>query len=243
MKNNKKSYIKQILMIISFVTLSVGITGCVQEESIKEDDTQNINYIALEYMEQKYGEPFEYVAPWGNSMTDNHELIVKCNSLANQDIVIKVSNYKDDDKIFQDNYLAVKYYEETIEFLKQCTNEFFGDSKIGYNVAKYTLSPNLPAGASFNEYFADEEVFISACIAVKESSFATKEQGENVMKPILSACGGRYLSILLIVIDDAEYESLDVDTLREKVVSRQFIHCARLTREDNDIEFEWLENN
>ena len=74
----------------------------------------------------------------------------------------------------------------------------------------------------------------------RASSFTAKEQAADVMDPILSACGAGYLSIILAVVDDAEYESLDEDTLGEKIVLRQFVHCARLTKEGGDVRLEWL---
>ena len=211
-----------------------------RKEPTQENRARNSNDAALEYMEQKYGEKFEFVAPWGDSMTGDHELIVTCESLAGKDIIVKISDYRSEDRVFQDNYLAVKYYEETVSFLSQCANEVFGDSKVYYKVAKSALSPELPADASFEEYFADEEGFISAYIAVKASSFTSKEQVENVTEPILSACGAGYLCVLLVVVDDAEYELLEEDTLTKKIVRRQFVHCARLTRQGSDIRFEWL---
>ena len=214
-----------------------------RKEPTQENRGRNSNDAALEYMEQKYGEKFEFVAPWGDSMTGDHELIVTCESLAGERIIVKISNYKSEDRVFQDNYLAVKYYEETVDFLSQCANEVFGDSKISYKVARRALSPDLPADASFEEYFADEKGFISACIAVRASSFTAKEQAENVTDPILSACGAGYIGVLLVVVDDAEYESLDVDTLGDKVVLGQFVHCARLTKQGSDVQLEWLEED
>ena len=214
-----------------------------QKEQTQDNRGQNSNDAALEYMEQKYGEKFEYVAPWGNSMTGTHELIVTCESLAGKDILVKISNYKNENRVFQDNYLAVKYCEETTDFLNQCANEVFGDAKVYYNVAKRALSPELSADASFEEYLADEEGYISAYIAVRASSFTAMEQAANVTEPILSACGAEYLSVLLVVVEDAEYELLDGDTLGEKVVLRQFVHCARLTKEGSDVQLEWLEED
>ena len=63
------------------------------------------------------------------------------------------------------------------------------------------------------------------------------------MDPILSACGAGYIGVLLVVVDDAEYESLDVDTLGDKVVLGQFVHCARLTKQGSDVQLEWLEED
>lgn len=214
-----------------------------QKEPTQENRGQNSNDAALEYMEQKYGEKFEYVAPWGNSMSGDHELIVTCESLAGKDIFVKISSYRDEDRVFQDNYLAVKYGEETASFLNQCANEVFGESKVYYNVAEKALSADLLADASFEEYLADEAGYLSAYIAVRESSFTEKEQAEKVTDSILLACGAGYISIILAVVDDAEYEFLDEDMLEEKIVLRQFARCARLTKENGDVQLEWLEED
>lgn len=214
-----------------------------QKEPTQESRGQNSNDAALEYMEQKYGEKFEYVAPWGNSMSGDHELIVTCESLAGKDILVKISSYRDEDRVFQDNYLAVKYGEETASFLNQCANEVFGESKVYYNVAKRALSIGLSADASFEEYLADEAGHLSAYIAVRASSFTAKEQAAKVTDSILSACGAGYLSIMLTVVEDVEYESLDEDMLEEKIVLRKFVHCARLTKENDDVQLEWLEED
>lgn len=229
---------KRIMIVtILLAVLSSGMTGCMQKEPRRQKSSE----AALEYMEQKYGEEFEFVQPWGNSMSGNHELIVTCESLAGERILVKISNYKDEDRVFQDNYLAVKYHEETVDFLSQCANEVFGDSKVYYDVAKIALSADLSADASFEEYFADEEGQISAYIAVRASSFTAEEQAEKVTDPILSACGAWYVGILLVVVEDAEYESLDEDILAGKIGRRQFVHCARVTRERGNVRFEWLE--
>lgn len=218
--------------------LSLGKTVFAQKEP-----RQNINESALEYMEQKYGEKFEFVAPWGDSMTGNHELIVSCESLPDKDIIVKISNYRSEDKVYQDNYVAVKYCEETAEFLGQCANEVYGDSKVYYSVARRALSPELPADASFEEYLADEEAHIKADIVVKASSFTAKEQVENVTDPILSVCKSKYVGVLVVMVDDAEYEFLDKETLREIIIRDQYVHCARLTKEGSNVRLDWLEED
>lgn len=232
---------RMITVTMLLLVLSLGVTGCVHKKPKQGNRGQNSNVGALEYMEQKYGEKFEYVQPWGNSMSGDHELIVACESLAGREIVVKISNYKEENRVFQDNYLAVKYCEETVDFLGQCANEIFGESRVYYNVAHKALSAGLSADASFEEYFADEEGFTVALITVKESSFTSREQAEKVMDPILSAYGGWYLCINLIVVEDAEYESLDRDTLSDRIIRREFKNCARLTKQNDDVVLKWLE--
>ncbi|MDE5590690.1 MAG: hypothetical protein K2J60_16380 [Acetatifactor sp.] len=85
-------------------------------------------------------------------------------------------------------------------------------------------------------------LYISLYCCEGKFLYSKGAQAESETEPILSACGAEYIGILLVV-DDAEYESLDVDTLGEIVVLNQFVHCARLTKEDGDAHLEWLEKN
>jgi hypothetical protein len=191
-------------------------------------------------MEQKYGEKFEYVAPWGNSMTGTHELLVGCDSFPGRDILVQIENYRQEDKIFSDNYLAVKYYGDTVDFFENCASRVFGEAKVFYDVSKQGLSPDLPANATFREYLADTNGFMSLYIAVRESSFLSKEQVREVTDTLLADCKAGYLGLILVGVGDSEYETLDDAWLREQIVSRDFAYCARITRENGSVRTEWL---
>jgi hypothetical protein len=224
-----------IIPAVLFAALLLGGSGC-----MRKNPTQNINAVALAYMEQRYGEKFEYVAPWGNSMSGTHELFVKCESLPEQKILVQIENYKKTDKVFRDNYLAVEYREDTVAFFKNCVEQIFGEAKVFYDVATVGLSSELSANATFDEYFVDSSGFISIYIVVKASSFITKEQFQNVTEPILSTCKVGHLNLILAAVDDSEYAELTDDALKEQVVSRKFVRCARLTKEGGIVRIEWL---
>ncbi len=200
---------------------------------------QSVSELALAYMEQKYGEKFEYTAPWGNSLDGTRELLVSCKSLPGQDIIVQVENFKKENKIFSDNYIAVKYHDETIDFLKKCADEEFGETKVTYDVAKSALSPELPAQASFDDFLSDKKSFISASIYIKESSLKDKEQVRKIADKISSRCSAEHLGILLTVITDAEYENLE-EILQDKDTSRKAVCIAWLTRQNGELSFEWI---
>jgi len=111
-----------IIVAILCAALLLGGSGCIQNGT-----TQNINVVALAYMEKKYRENFEYAFPYGDSMTGTHQLLVTCASFPEQNILVRIENYRREDKVFLDNYVAVKYREETIGFLQDCANQVFGE--------------------------------------------------------------------------------------------------------------------
>ena len=234
----KKKVFSMILLAISIATLLFGGYGCMK--SYLQDKKKSVNDVALEYMEQKYGEKFEYVSPWGYRLSKTHELLVRCDSLPEQDILVQVENYKTVDRVFRDNYLAVKYKEETIAFFLRSATDVFGDANVFYKVAKMSLSPELSVNATFDEYFSDPCGFISACIEIKVSSFSDKEQVQKVIDSITTDYKGEHLALLIVFVDDELFGTYNEDTLRESVVRRQFVRCARVTGRNSDVQTEWL---
>ena len=227
---------------ISFLAILIAallLGGCGRMENT-ESKKQNINDLALAYMEQKYGEPFEYAAPYGDSMSGTHEILASCASLPSQKILVQVENYKRDDKIFCDNYLAVKYREETIAYFLRFATDVFGDANVFYEVAKMPLSPELSANATFDEYLADTHGFISACIEIRGSSFVEKEQVQEMINSIVTSCKADNLTLIIVFVKDELFGTTDEDALRRNVVRRQFVHCARVTRENGEVQIEWL---
>jgi hypothetical protein len=107
---------RSLIPVILIAAFLLGEAGCMSDNS--SQNSGQINDIALAHMEQKYGEKSEYAAPWGDSMSETREFIARCDSLQDQDILVQIENYRQKEKIFRDNYLAVKYRENTITFFR-----------------------------------------------------------------------------------------------------------------------------
>lgn len=221
----------QKLGILSLVIIiSLAVSGCMGNNNNSKD----INTQALEYMEKKYGEKFEYSAPYGNSMTGTHQLLVKCASFPNQDILVQIENYRKDNKIFSDNYLAVKYRNDTIEFIQKCANKQFGESKVFYNVAKDSLSPKLSANASFNEFLADTQVPLNFSIRTKASLFTSEKQAIQLAESL--AVYGTHFDLVLASVKDQQYNNNKNDSNSDL----NFVWRVQLTNLSGKIEIEWL---
>jgi len=203
-----------------------------------ENKRQNINDAALEYMEEKYGEKFEYSAPYGNSMTGTHQLLVKCASFPDQKILVRIENYKSEDKVFLDNYIAVKYYKYTVDFLSECANKVFGEANVFYDVANEVPSPELTKNATFDEYLADKQVPLIILVEVKSSGFISEEQA-NKLAELITAKGPHFF-LSLVYVDDGEYGTFNRMTLDKQVALRKFVHCAIIARLDENTEIKWL---
>lgn len=199
---------------------------------------QNINDIALKYMKQKYNEEFEYYAPFGNSMSGTHQLLVKCDSFPNQEILVQIENYKKEDKVFLDNYLAVKYHEDTVAFVSKCANQVFTEADVYSDIMPQVLSAALPATAMFEEYLADTRVPLQIFIEVKASNFASEDQIQE-LADLLGAYGSHfYLSV--VISEDSKFGSENIDALDDKVVTGDFLRCADVMRFSDGVKVRWL---
>lgn len=95
------------LALVVILLLSI-LSGC------KNGYEQQMVY---DYLEDKYGETFEYSSPWGNSLYGDHELFVTCDSL-DSSIYVVVKDYRETTRTFHDNYVAVMYEEQTEQFMR-----------------------------------------------------------------------------------------------------------------------------
>jgi hypothetical protein len=203
-------------------------------------EKQNINDVALSYMEQKYNEKFEYSAPYGNSMTGTHQLLVQCAGYPGENILVRIENYKhEEERVFLDNYLAVKYRKDTTAFLLSCANQVFGESTVFYDVANQGLSPDLPVSATLNEFLADTRVPLNIMIEVKVSNFTSESQAQLVAERI--AAYGTYYYLSIVILDDSVYGTHNNKTLEARMATDDFIYCAKITRLDDEIQIRWLE--
>lgn len=201
-------------------------------------EAKNINTVALEYMEQKYGEPFEYVGPWGNSMSGTHELLARCDSLQ-EPVLVEIENYREDDKVFRDNYIAVKYKQQTADLLQECAESVFGEANVYYEVRKIVMSDGITADATFEDYLADTSGPLAAFIEVKGSSFSDRSEAELIGRSILEHIAS--FDVMLVAIEDSVYGTLDRDGIKDRITHREFEQCAEIYSTKSEVQVHWME--
>ena len=166
---------------------------------------QNIYDAALEYMEQKYGEKFEYVAPTGTSYAQNSivKMFVSCASLPED---IFVEGLKGDNGFsFKDNYLAVKYKPQVIEEIQSIALNIFTEALVVYEVLPQSISSLSDTNASFEAYSSAPDSGISARIYLSSTNFVDSlldNFAETFQKTGIAA------SITLVVVESAVFPTL-----------------------------------
>lgn len=216
---------KIFLAVIVLAAVIIGGTGCMRtNQTTTNEPKPNANELALAYMEEKYGEPFTYLAPWGNSMSGNREILVTCASLPEQQILVQVENFKSDEAIYRDNYHAVKYQEEVINFFQTTAAETFGTVNAFYVPSKQGLSADLPADASFENYYADASTVLPVMLEISNSNFTDASAIESYLNTI-SDVKGR-ISVSFVVVQDDIFGTLDHNGLHDLIVKKQEVYSA-----------------
>ena len=120
------------------------------------------------HLEERYGGRFEFIMPWGVGYFDRGitQMMFARESEINN--VLVVGRRTDDGFAFDDNYLAIKFREEMFEFIRRIATDVFGEAIVLYSVSNHTLSPDLPANVSFEEYSTDPMSNIFANIVLTE---------------------------------------------------------------------------
>ena len=199
--------------------------------------SKDVNTLALEYLEEKYGEPFEYSAPAGDSMTGTRSFLARCDSLP-EAVFVEVENYREDDRVFLDNYIAVKYKQETVDFLRDCAVSEFGEANVFYEVKQSGLSASLPADAGFTDFLSDGGVPLIATIEVKDDGTDYKGAAEKMAQRIAET-GAQFRVILAVVAPD-EFGVYDEDELGDKMVMGETVDSARLIHTDGSVQVTWV---
>lgn len=194
------------------------------KQIITNEPKSNANELALAYMEEKYGESFTFLAPWGNSMSGNREILVTCESLPEEQILVQVENYKTDEAIYRDNYLAVKYQDEVIDFFKTTAAEFFGDINVFYTPSKQCVSADLPEDAAFTAFYADASTIIPVMLEISASRFSDASAIESYLNTISDTQGE--ISVSFVIVEDEVFGSLDRKGLSDLITMKNAVYSA-----------------
>ena len=226
----KKIFIIWVILILFLLRT----TSCMENRKTP----QNINEIALLYMEQRYGIRFEYSEPWGNSLSGTREFLATSESLPNQQVFVQIENFRDDDRIFRSNFLAVKHEAETIYFLRNLTAQIFNEANVYYEAAHDGLSPSLPANATFYEFLADTCVPLNIMVEVRERSFTSREKVGALAE--LIAASGAHFHLTVVIVDDDLFGTMNRQALNWQISLRQFVYVASVTNRGLGMHIEWI---
>jgi hypothetical protein len=231
---------KRTLLAILFLALLMGGGyGCMASGSGSAG--ANARDEALEHMRQKYGIKFTYYGPWGAGAANSaYTFLAEAEGYPGFQVATQVDKYRETNKIFSDGFLAVKYWNDTKNFILGCATSVFGNAKVISAPELSCQSASLPADASFSEYLADRTSALTATIVVGEGSFSGKEQAQELAE-LIAESGARYL-LSLSVIKDSDFSD-NWATVGEYVSHKYDSFGCNISNSSGAIKIDWNEGN
>ena len=110
-----------------------------------------VNAGALAYMEEKYGEPFEYVKPWATNYPEKRQIIVSCGSMPGKEILVVIDRSEKKES-YRDNFMDVYFLPQTTEFFSQIARKYFEDFTLVVADVRAPSGEGISFDTNFEEY-------------------------------------------------------------------------------------------
>jgi len=154
---------KYILAAILIAASVIGGYSCMKSEG----ENQNMsNKGALEYMEQRYGEKFEFIKSHGlHYSTNSRRIFVSCESFPGEEILVNI--VKDGKELkYYDNYMKYYFEEQVSDFIVNTAKNYFDDVTFKLNISATTLHSSINLTTTFDEYIRSKYYFVNGHLEV-----------------------------------------------------------------------------
>lgn len=181
---------KALIVFIVALSILTGY-GCMKKSDNKINFTQQK---MIDYMTDKYNESFSFISVYGgNPGTDVHKILVSSESYPEKEICVVYDSFND---FYSDNYLGIKYEDETREYLKRILSGCFdGEVFVHYNADNLAMTENGNKNTTFNEYISSVQsgITFTAIVSTKRTSDENDLLMNNLQKALAEAgicCNG-----------------------------------------------------
>jgi len=203
-----------------------------------QENQPSVNDLALAYMEEKYGEPFTYFAPWGSSYTGTREFLATCQSLPGHTILVQVKDFQGENPVYRDNYLAVKYQEDTAAFFRTEAEKVLGQVNVFYEASKFSLTGALPEEPSFDAFYADKGTVIDVLLELEAAP--SREQVETFTAALGESSG--QITLTLVAPGAATFGTLSRKELNQLAYRGEADFTAAIRTRGGSFIIDWQED-
>ena len=173
---------KKRIMLLVVLTITIGASGCM---FMKTKD--NINDMVT-HMNEKYDDYFTYKEPFGGGNgAKSIQIIVSSTKIPDQDIWVEYQQ-KDGVEIYADNYVYVKYANETTELIEEILTRATGcDVIVSYGVGLSGNVNSFTNETTLIEFISSNESNIGfVAVVSKEFTLDKATLEENLRKEFAS---------------------------------------------------------
>ena len=156
--------LKKFSVLILIIIFAIGVTGCMKE---RKDVTPDI----LAYMGDKYNDSFAYKDTFGGGV-DKKDLQMLLSSEKYPDEDVWISYYEvDGQPVIEDNYLCVKFKQNTTDTLADIVKEVISDEFVVYYAVRPLVHTVGSSGdMSFEEFINEPTSHITFRVAVNSGN-------------------------------------------------------------------------
>ena len=180
MKNVLK---KTAIFSLCFITMMTAMSGCSQKNILSVND-------CLSYMKDKYGIEFTLLDDNGiNEVTSSVlEIYVQCSEYPGKRILVMEERLNNGESVvFHDNFLIVKYNEQTKATAKQFASEVYGECKVVCEISASSVQPDeFDSTTTFEEFCAvrGSDIWFEVLLPTDHSD----SDKENELKKLEQKC-------------------------------------------------------
>lgn len=208
---------KSLLFLSVLMCFSV-LTGCGASEA---------EQAAMDKMSADYSDTFSYEKREGDGF------LVKSDAL-DADVYVEQA----DDGEYHDNYLAVKYEDETKSYIEDCVAQFYDNAIVHFEAPQTGLTGGLSADADFASYMADSGAILTGVIELRDSDYLTQFDVSRMAGAM--AMYGTSFDFDFVVLSDDVFDTLSVDEIRERIESGDVVAHADLIKQGDSVQINWV---
>lgn len=164
---------KKIAILSLAMLVGSSMYGCFFNA---EDNSRSDRMV--EYINDKYDDEFTFESVYGGHVgSDNHKIIVSSEKFPGEEIIV-FCDASGDEEVYSDNYLGIKFEEQTAELISDTLSEAFGeDPFIYYFPSDYSMTSGASDDTSFEEYISSPSSGIDfiAIVNCKADEFSEDE--------------------------------------------------------------------
>jgi len=208
---------KKTAVFFMVILLMIGACSCVK----KEANNGSVVNAMVAYVNEKYPEDeFYYKAPTGGGAgVSQKTIIVSSKNYPNNDIYIRYSII-DEHEVYSDNYLSVKYAEQTKSIVyKSFSRVFLNDFYLFYQPDNYAC-PNNSGNFSFEEYISSKDSNIGFVVIVNDTANHRNSIERELEKILVDS--GMCIRATIYFDDSNDLGSLTTENLYSYIFKKQY---------------------
>lgn len=219
---------KKVLLWSVILIMLIGVSGCMS----KGNDAIGK---MLEHMNEKYDDQFTYNRPYGGGPSAKSKKII-CSSekFPDKDIWVMYQEDADGNVLIFDNYMGVKFEQQTRNLLNQTLTKVFGSEyKLFYTVNLQAATKGASNEMTFEEYIKEPSSSIGIVVIVKQRDGLERSDVEQELERAIQEAGlCCRLGTIYFDAGTGYYDEVTTETLSTYCNQKHYKECLQFSMDD-----------